>query len=158
MPRPARTAAATGSRGETSSTARSSRRRRRASWARGSDCGSRLPEVAALAERVGFIGLGIMGSRMAANLVRAGFPVTVWNRTRERAEAWAEEHRGEVADTPAACAAAADVVVTMVVDGDQVEHVLLGRDGAAEGARAGTLFVDCSTIAPAEARSIGARL
>jgi 3-hydroxyisobutyrate dehydrogenase-like beta-hydroxyacid dehydrogenase len=114
--------------------------------------------VAALAERVGFIGLGIMGSRMAANLVRAGFPVTVWNRTRQRAEAWAEEHRGEVADTPAACAAAADVVVTMVVDGAQVEQVLLGEDGAAQGGRAGMLFVDCSTIAPAEARSIGARL
>jgi 3-hydroxyisobutyrate dehydrogenase-like beta-hydroxyacid dehydrogenase len=111
-----------------------------------------------LAERVGFIGLGIMGSRMAANLVRAGFPVTVWNRTRETADAWATEHKAEVADTPAACAAAADIVVTMVVDGPQVEHVLLGPDGAAEGADASTLFVDCSTIAPSEARDIGRRL
>jgi 3-hydroxyisobutyrate dehydrogenase len=111
-----------------------------------------------LAESVGWLGLGIMGSRMAANLVRAGFRVTAWNRTRETAEAWATEHRAAVADTPAQCAAASDVVVTMVVDGDAVESVLLGPAGAAEGARPGALFVDCSTIAPAQARAIGAAL
>ncbi len=111
-----------------------------------------------MAERVGFCGLGIMGSRMAANLVRAGFPLTVWNRTRETADAWAGEHRADVADSPAACAAAADVLVTMVVDGPQVEEVLLGEDGVAAGGRPGLLCVDCSTIAPAAARDIAARL
>lgn len=111
-----------------------------------------------MAERVGFCGLGIMGSRMAANLVRAGFPLTVWNRTRATAEAWAREHRAELADSPAACAAAVDVLVTMVVDGPQVEEVLLGGDGVAAGARPGLLCVDCSTIAPAAARDIAGRL
>ena len=105
-------------------------------------------------QRVGFIGLGIMGSRMAANLRRAGFELKVFNRTRERAEAWAAEHGGTVADTPRAAAEGADVVITMVVDGPQVEAMLLGPDGAAEGAPEGALFVDMSTIAPADARRI----
>ena len=110
------------------------------------------------AVRVGFIGLGIMGSRMAANLVRAGHELTVFNRTRERADAWAAEHRAAVAATPAEAAAAAEVVITMVVDGPQVEAVLLGPDGAAQGAEPGTLFADMSTIAPSTTREIGAAL
>jgi 3-hydroxyisobutyrate dehydrogenase len=114
--------------------------------------------VAVLAEPVGFIGLGIMGSRMAANLVRAGHAVTVYNRTRERAEAWADEHGGSVAATPREAAAGAAIVVTMVVDGPQVESLLLGDDGAAAGAAPGTLMIDCSTIAPQDARRIGAAL
>jgi 3-hydroxyisobutyrate dehydrogenase-like beta-hydroxyacid dehydrogenase len=106
------------------------------------------------ARAVGFIGLGIMGSRMAANLRRAGCELTVFNRTRERAEAWAAEHGARVADTPRAAAEAADVVITMVVDGAQVEALLLGPDGAVDGAPAGTLFIDMSTIAPDDARRI----
>lgn len=109
-------------------------------------------------ERIGFIGLGIMGSRMAANLRRAGYPVTVWNRTRARAEAWAAEHGANVAATPAEVAEASDIVVTIVVDGAQVEQVLLGEGGVVEDARAGLLCIDMSTIAPAESRSIAARL
>jgi 3-hydroxyisobutyrate dehydrogenase-like beta-hydroxyacid dehydrogenase len=111
-----------------------------------------------VAARVGFIGLGIMGSRMAASLRRAGFELTVHNRTRERAEAWAAEHGGQVADTPREAAEGADAVITMVVDGDQVEALLLGPDGAVEGAADGTLFIDMSTIGPAAARRIGAEL
>jgi 3-hydroxyisobutyrate dehydrogenase len=103
---------------------------------------------------VAFLGLGIMGSRMAANLVRAGHELVVWNRTREKAEAFG----GAVAATPAEAAKDAEVVITMVVDGPQVEEVLLGDDGAASGARDGTLFVDMSTIGPTAARAIGARL
>ena len=109
-------------------------------------------------EAVGFIGLGIMGSRQAANLARAGYELTVFNRTRERAEAWAAEHGGRVAGSPGEAAEGADVVITMVVDGPQVEAMLLGEDGAAAGARPGTLFVDMSTIAPAAARSLAATL
>ena len=105
-------------------------------------------------QRVGFIGLGIMGSRMAANLRRAGFELNVFNRTRERADAWAAEHGGAVADSPRAAAEGADVVITMVVDGAQVEAMLLGPDGAVEGAPEGALFVDMSTIAPADARRL----
>jgi 3-hydroxyisobutyrate dehydrogenase len=109
-------------------------------------------------ERVGFVGLGIMGSRMAANLRRAGYELTVFNRTREKAEAFASEHGGTVADTPADVGAVSDVVITMVVDGAQVETVLLGEDGVAAGAGEGTLCVDISTIAPADTRRIGAAL
>jgi 3-hydroxyisobutyrate dehydrogenase-like beta-hydroxyacid dehydrogenase len=110
--------------------------------------------------RVGFIGLGIMGSRMAANLRRAGFDLTVYNRTRETAEAWAAEHGADVADDPAEVAAASDIVITMVVDGDQVEAVLLGDEprGAVHGASDGLLMVDMSTIGPDAARRIAGRL
>jgi 3-hydroxyisobutyrate dehydrogenase-like beta-hydroxyacid dehydrogenase len=106
------------------------------------------------AQRVGFIGLGIMGSRMAANLRRAGFELNVFNRTHARAQAWAAEHGGTVATSPSAAAEGADVVITMVVDGAQVEAMLLGPDGAADGAPAGALFLDMSTIAPADARRL----
>jgi 3-hydroxyisobutyrate dehydrogenase len=111
-----------------------------------------------LAEPVGFVGLGIMGSLMAASLARAGHRVTVYNRTAAKAEAWAEEHGGTVAATPREAADGAAAVVTMVVDGPQVEELLLGDDGAVHGAAPGTLFIDCSTIAPADARRIGAAL
>jgi 3-hydroxyisobutyrate dehydrogenase len=111
-----------------------------------------------LAEPVGFVGLGIMGSRMAANLARAGHEVAVYNRTAEKAQAWADQHGGRVAATPRDAAEGAAAVITMVVDGPQVEHVLLGDDGAAHGAAPGTLMIDMSTIAPADARRIGTAL
>jgi 3-hydroxyisobutyrate dehydrogenase-like beta-hydroxyacid dehydrogenase len=114
--------------------------------------------VADLGEPVGFVGLGIMGSRMAANLARAGYDVAVYNRSREKAEAWVAEHGGRVAATPRDAAEGAAAVITMVVDGPQVEQVLLGDDGAAHGAAPGTLMIDMSTIAPADARRIGAAL
>jgi 3-hydroxyisobutyrate dehydrogenase len=108
-------------------------------------------------ERIGFVGLGIMGSRQAANLRRAGYELTVYNRTRERAEAWAAEHGGTVAATPAEVGAASDVTITMVVDGAQVQEVVLG-DGVAHGAAEGSLCVDMSTIAPGDSRRIAAAL
>jgi 3-hydroxyisobutyrate dehydrogenase-like beta-hydroxyacid dehydrogenase len=106
----------------------------------------------------GFIGLGIMGGRMAANLRRAGHDVTVWTRTPGKAEAFAAQHGATVAATPREVAARSDVVITMVVDGPQVDEVLLGPDGAAGGAREAALFVDMSTIAPTDARRIGEAL
>jgi 3-hydroxyisobutyrate dehydrogenase len=109
-------------------------------------------------DSVGFVGLGIMGSRQAANLAKAGYELTVFNRTRERAEAWVQEHGGAVAGSPREVAERSDVVITMVVDGAQVEAMILGEDGALAGARDGTLFVDMSTIAPATARSLAERL
>jgi 3-hydroxyisobutyrate dehydrogenase len=111
-----------------------------------------------MAGPVGFIGLGIMGSRMAANLRRAGYELTVFNRTTERAEGFASEHGATVAATPAEVGAASDLVITMVVDGAQVDTVLLGEDGAAARAAEGTLCVDMSTIAPSDTRRIGAAL
>jgi 3-hydroxyisobutyrate dehydrogenase-like beta-hydroxyacid dehydrogenase len=99
-----------------------------------------------------------MGSRQAANLRRAGYELTVFNRTRQRAESWAAEHGAHVADSPRAVGGRSDVLITMVVDGDQVDAMLLGEDGAAAAAKPGTLFVDMSTIGPAEARRIGGTL
>lgn len=106
--------------------------------------------------RVGWIGLGIMGSRMAANLRRAGHDLVVHNRTRATADAWAAEHGADVAPEPAAIRA--EVVFTMLVDGEQVEQALLGPAGAARPAAADTLFVDMSTIGPAAARALGERI
>ncbi|MGK2849615.1 MAG: NAD(P)-dependent oxidoreductase [Candidatus Limnocylindrales bacterium] len=108
-------------------------------------------------ERIAFLGLGTMGGAMTANLARAGFPVTAWNRTPGRA--------GELADlgvafaaTPAAAAAEADIVVVCVSDTPDVEAVLFGEDGVAEGARDGSLVIDCSTIAPSGSWDFAARL
>jgi 3-hydroxyisobutyrate dehydrogenase-like beta-hydroxyacid dehydrogenase len=108
--------------------------------------------------RVAFLGLGIMGRPMAANLARAGFELSVWNRTAERAEAFAAEHGARAAATPAEAARGAEVVVTMVVDGPQVEAVLLGDDGAASALEAGAVCLDMSTIAPSASRAIAERL
>jgi 3-hydroxyisobutyrate dehydrogenase-like beta-hydroxyacid dehydrogenase len=114
--------------------------------------------AAAAAERLGFLGLGIMGSRMAANLSRAGYELSVWTHTRGKAQAWAEQRGATALDSPAAVAAASDIVISMVVDGEQVSSVLLGEGGAIESARPGLLCIDCSTIAPADTRRIGAAL
>jgi 3-hydroxyisobutyrate dehydrogenase len=108
-------------------------------------------------ERVGFVGLGTMGGAMAANLARAGFPLTVWNRTPGRAGPL-RDLGAESAPSPAAVAAASDVVVVCVSDTPDVEVVLFGADGLAEGARPGTLVIDCSTISPASTREFGTRL
>jgi 3-hydroxyisobutyrate dehydrogenase-like beta-hydroxyacid dehydrogenase len=109
-------------------------------------------------ERIGFLGLGIMGSRMAANVARAGFPLSVWTHTPGKAERWASEHGATAAASPAEVARESDIVVTMLVDGPQVRTVLLGEDGVAAGAQPGVLCVDMSTIAPGETRAIGAGL
>ena len=109
-------------------------------------------------EKVAFLGLGIMGSRMAANLCRAGFEVHAWNRTRARAEELAAAHGAVVADTPADAAAATGIAITMVVDSPEVEAVLLGPAGVAEGLGKSGLAIDMSTIAPSASRGLGERL
>jgi 3-hydroxyisobutyrate dehydrogenase len=111
-----------------------------------------------VSERVAFLGLGIMGSRMAANVAGAGFDLIVWNRTRSTAERFCETHQAALAQTPQDAAADAEFVITMVVDGPQVEQVLLGENGAAGAARPGTLFIDCSTIGPAYTHEIAGQL
>jgi 3-hydroxyisobutyrate dehydrogenase-like beta-hydroxyacid dehydrogenase len=109
-------------------------------------------------ERIGFLGLGIMGSRMAARVARAGFPLTVWTHTPGKAAAWASEHDAVAVDTPGEVARASDIVVSMVVDGEQVSSVLLGEGGVIEAARADLLCVDMSTISPLDSRRIAAAL
>jgi 3-hydroxyisobutyrate dehydrogenase len=107
--------------------------------------------------RVAFLGLGTMGAAMAANLARSGFAVTAWNRTPGRAAELAD--LGVVAaDTPAAAVAEATIVVVCVSDTPDVEAVLFGPDGVVEGARPGTLVIDCSTIAPSGSWDFAARL
>lgn len=109
------------------------------------------------AMRVGFIGLGIMGRSMAANLLEAGFRVTVWNRTRERATALAEAG-AVVAESPAELAAASSIIFICVSDTPDVEAVVLGPEGIVHGARPGSLVVDMSTISPRATREMAARL
>jgi 3-hydroxyisobutyrate dehydrogenase-like beta-hydroxyacid dehydrogenase len=109
-------------------------------------------------ERIGFLGLGIMGSRMAANVARAGFPLSVWTHTPGKAERWAVEHGASAYATPADVAAHSDIVVSMVVDGAQVASVLLGEHGVIEAAREGLLCVDMSTIGPVDARRVAAAM
>ena len=108
-------------------------------------------------ERVGFVGLGTMGAAMAANLVRAGYPLHVWNRTAGRARPLVDMGATE-ARTPRELAAAVDVVVVCVSDTPDVESVLFDNDGIAEGAAPGTLVIDCSTISPSATRAFAERL
>ena len=108
-------------------------------------------------ERTGFVGLGTMGAAMAANLRRAGFEVTVWNRTPGRATELLELGARE-APTPAAVAAESDVVVCCVSDTPDVEAVLFGDDGVASGIARGSLVIDCSTISPSATAGFAARL
>ena len=107
--------------------------------------------------KIGFVGLGVMGAPMAANLLRAGHEVAVWARRRAAADMLVAQG-ARFCETPAALARAADTLFTVVTSGSDVEEVVFGRDGLAQGARAGTVIVDHSTIAPATARSIAQRL
>jgi 3-hydroxyisobutyrate dehydrogenase len=107
--------------------------------------------------RVAFLGLGTMGAAMAANLARAGFPVTGWNRTPGRAPELVELGATS-ADSPAAAVADADIVVICVSDTPDVEAVLFGAGGVVEGAREDLLVIDCSTIAPSGSWDFAARL
>jgi 2-hydroxy-3-oxopropionate reductase len=100
-----------------------------------------------MAEKVGFIGLGIMGRPMAKNLIEAGYDLDVYNRTREKAEELASEG-ATVAGSPKEVAEQSDVVITMLPDSPQVEDVLTGEEGVLEGVREGALIVDMSTISP----------
>ncbi len=108
-------------------------------------------------ESIGFIGLGIMGGAMAANVLRAGYDLTVWNRTPGRITPLAEAGAA-VAANPADLAARSDVIITCVSDTPDVEAVILGPGGVIEGARPGALVIDCSTISPEATRNIAARL
>ncbi len=107
-------------------------------------------------ERVGFVGTGIMGAPMARNALKAGFPVTVTNRTLSRAEPLAKDG-ATVVKTPREVAERSDIVVTMVPNTPHVEAAVFGPDGVAAGAREGLLLIDMSTISPSATRDIGER-
>lgn len=107
--------------------------------------------------RIGFIGTGLMGQPMARNLLRAGFPLTAYNRTAPRAEPLAADG-ARLAGSPREAADGADVVITIVSDTPDVQQVLLGENGVVEAARPGMTVVDMSTISPSVTRQIAADL
>jgi 3-hydroxyisobutyrate dehydrogenase len=108
-------------------------------------------------ERVGFVGLGIMGGPMAANLLKAGCRLTVWNRTAAKAEPLVA--RGAtLAGSPGEVAAASELTMICVTASQDVEAVVLGAGGIIEGAAPGSIVVDCSTVSPATARLVHGRL
>ncbi len=110
-----------------------------------------------MADRIGFIGLGIMGAGMAANVLRAGFPLTVWNRTRPKTEPLVAAG-ASVAATPAELAATSDIIITCISDTPDVEAVILGQQGVIHGVGPGSLVIDMSTISPAATRQIASAL
>lgn len=104
-------------------------------------------EVATARPRIAFLGLGAMGRPMAANLLKAGYPLTVWNRTASRAEPLTAQGAA-LAASPQAAAASAAIVITMLTDVPAVEAVAFGADGLLAGLQAGAAYVDMSTVTP----------
>jgi 2-hydroxy-3-oxopropionate reductase len=110
-----------------------------------------------MAERIGFIGLGIMGKPMAHNVRKAGYPVVVHNRSRGPVDELVSAGATD-GGSPRGVADASDVVITMLPDAPEVREVVLGANGVIEGTRAGQLVVDMSTIAPTASREVAAAL
>lgn len=106
---------------------------------------------------VGFIGLGLMGSPMASNIIRAGVPVTVWNRTKAKC-AGAERLGATVSSSPRQVAAASDVLITMVSDDHALDEIMFGSGEAAESMAPGTVVLDMSTTSPAYMIDLSKRL
>src|SRR5512140_1162743 len=106
---------------------------------------------------VGYIGLGLMGKSIARNILKAGFPLVVHNRSRGAVDELVAEG-ARAASSPREVAAQVDVVFTNLPDTPDVEKVVLGENGIIEGAHAGLIYVDNSTIKPAAARTIAERL
>src|SRR3989344_4785999 len=104
--------------------------------------------------RISFIGTGVMGGPMAGHLAKAGHALTVYNRTRAKADAWVALYGGAAAATPAEAAEGADVVLTCVGNDDDLVQVTLGRDGAFKAMRRGALFVDHTTVSARIARPL----
>lgn len=109
--------------------------------------------------KLGFLGLGIMGYPMARHLLEAGHDVALWSHTGAKAEQLAASHpKAKACGTPKEVAVSADIIFLCVGDTDMSAKVTLGEDGLMEGARPGTVIVDCSTVAPSYARRAAANL
>ncbi len=108
-----------------------------------------------MAEKIGFIGLGIMGKPMAKNLIEAGYELTVYNRTSEKADELAGDG-ATVAESPKDVAARSDIIITMLPDSPQVHEVVVGENGVLEGVREGALIIDMSTISPVVTEELAA--
>jgi 3-hydroxyisobutyrate dehydrogenase-like beta-hydroxyacid dehydrogenase len=107
-------------------------------------------------QKVGFIGIGLMGAQMSRKILEAGYPLTVWNRKKEKA-AGLLNAGAKWADSPGAVAQASDVVFTIVTDSAASEEVICGKNGVLEGAHPGLVLVDMGSIAPEMSRSIAER-
>ena len=108
---------------------------------------------ASASPRIGFLGLGTMGAPMAANLLKAGFPLVVWNRTAPKA-APLLRLGAKTGKSPAHVAAEVDIVITMVSAPKDVEQVALGPEGALEGMKPRSIFIDMSSVSPATSRAL----
>ncbi|MFS4467477.1 NAD(P)-dependent oxidoreductase [Maribacter sp. 2210JD10-5] len=108
-------------------------------------------------EKIGFIGLGIMGKPMAMNLLKAGYPMVVYNRTASKADAL-KEAGAEVAAAPKEVAEQVDVVISIVSDTPDVEKIALGEDGIIHGVKNGMLYIDMSSVEAAAEIEIGKKL
>lgn len=109
------------------------------------------------AKKIGFIGLGVMGKPMALNLLKAGYPLTVWNRTKPKMDEVIALGASR-SDSPKEVAEKSDIVVTMVTDSPDVEEVILGPEGVIHGARPGLVLIDMSTISPTVAQKLSEEL
>ena len=107
-------------------------------------------------QRVGFIGIGLMGSQMSRKILEAGYPLTVWNRKKEKGGTLISAG-AKWADSPKAVAQVSEVVITMVTDSSASEEVICGKDGVLEGAHPGMVLIDMGSIAPEMSRSIAQR-
>ncbi|MGR3571877.1 NAD(P)-dependent oxidoreductase [Brevirhabdus sp.] len=107
--------------------------------------------------KVAFLGLGVMGYPMAGHLAKAGHEVTVYNRTREKADRWAEAHGGKAADTPAKAAEGAEFVFACVGNDDDLRAICTGPDGALAGMSRGGIFVDHTTVSAEVTRELHAK-
>src|SRR5205823_13262971 len=118
---------------------------------------SRRPplEPSAGTKKIGLIGLGLMGRPMGMNLIKAGYSLTVWNRTASRADELVAAG-AKPAKSPQEVAAAADFLLTIVSDPPALEEVLWGSNGAMQAVKRGSSYVDSSTISPSLARKIAA--
>ncbi|MBW7456557.1 NAD(P)-binding domain-containing protein, partial [Paenibacillus sepulcri] len=105
--------------------------------------------------KIGFVGLGVMGAPMAANLLRKGYHVTLYNRTPGKVDKLLELG-GEEAATPAALARSSELVITMISNDDAIREVYYGENGLLSSVMPGTIIVDSSTISPALARQLAA--
>lgn len=104
--------------------------------------------------KVAFLGLGVMGYPMAGHLVRAGHDVTVYNRTASKAQAWTQEFDGQAAPTPRQAVQDADMVFACVGNDDDLRSITLGEEGAFEGMKPGSVFIDHTTASAAVAREL----
>jgi len=107
--------------------------------------------------RIGFIGLGIMGKPMCANLLKAGYSLTVWNRSQPGIDT-VVGYGAQAGSSPADVAAKSDVIITIVTDSPDVQRVVLGPDGVLQGAKSGATLIDMTTMSPAVTREIAAAL